>query len=71
MSENQTPAPQPAERSMGQEIVRQSTINVVATAAGIVGLYGGLVAISKIASWKERKSDNDTANTEESETTES
>ena len=68
MSENQTPS-KPAERSLGQEIARQSTINVVATAAGVIGLYGGLVAISKLSSWK--KSNDDTSNTEESETTES
>lgn len=62
----------PTERTLGQEIARESTIAFAASAAGVVGLVGGLLAISKLADLRSKKNgSNDIEPTPESETTES
>lgn len=58
------------ERSLGAEIVRTSAISAAANAAGIAGVLGGLVLVSKLSSRWSSKSD-DTVNLTESEPTES
>lgn len=65
MSENQTPKP---ERSLGQEVVRQSTISLAANAAAVVGIVGGFMIVSRLFGKKVDTNDNDTT---ESETPES
>lgn len=59
------------ERSLGQEIVRESTIAFAASAAGVVGLLGGLVVFSKLADRKAKKPAGEHIATPESEPTES
>jgi hypothetical protein len=65
-----TAQPTQQERSLGAEIVRTSAISAAANAAGIAGVLGGLVIVSKL-SRRFSKSDVDTTTTMESEPTES
>ena len=71
-----TPAPtEPAhrqERNLGQEIARNSAINFTASAAGVIGLFGGLVVVSRFIEWRKPNGDVPvTDNTLDPEPTES
>lgn len=48
MSES-TAQPTKQERSLGAEIVRTSAISAAANAAGIAGVLGGLVIVSRLS----------------------
>lgn len=59
------------ERSLGAEIVRTSAISAAANAAGIAGVLGGLVLVSKLSRRFGSRDDVVTSDTMESEPSES
>jgi hypothetical protein len=61
---NDATAQHKQERSLGAEVARTATISAAANAAGIMGVLGGLVLVSKLSARMERKAQNDEITTE-------
>lgn len=70
MSETTAQPTHKQERSLGAEIARTSAISAAANAAGIAGVVGGLVLVSKL-SRRFGEKPNDTTVTMDAEPTES
>lgn len=64
MSNDATATQPKPERSLGAEVARTATISAAANAAGIMGVLGGLVLVSKLSKRMERNADSIETTTE-------